>query len=161
MRLFDFELAWARAAFGAVFPDSAAMPYGIARLEPERDFADMVATCPLEQAIGLRLSIWMVALAPLFLLRRPRTIAGLSPPERERVLTLLLASSIYAVRQLTMAFKAMAALLYARSPVIRSAMLELRPAAVPPPIESGVVVRGTAGNATGEDDRESGGTRAA
>jgi hypothetical protein len=155
MRLFDFELAWARAAFGAVFPESVAMPHGIASLEPERDFADLIAVCPLEQAIGLRLSIWMVALAPLVLLRRARTIAGVSPPEREAVLTLLLASSIYAVRQLTVAFKAMAALLYARAPEIRAAMLDLRAAAVPPPLESGVVVRG------GERERESGGTRAA
>ena len=160
MRLFDFELAWARAAFDAVFPESAAMPYGIARLEPERDFGDMVATCPLEQAIGLRLSLWMLALAPLVLLRRARTIVGLAPADRQRVLALLLASSVYAVRQLTMAFKAMAALLYARSPVIRAAMLEPRPAAVPTPLESGVVVKqNAAGN--DEDDRESGDFRVA
>jgi len=160
MRLFDFELAWARAAFDAVFPESATMPHGIARLEPERDFADLVATCPLEQAIGLRLSIWLLALAPLVVLRRARTIAGIAPAERQQVLVLLLASSIYAVRQLTMAFKAMAAMLYARSPAVRAAMLEPRAAAVPPPIESGVVVKGGA-EVRGDDDRDSGGTRAA
>jgi hypothetical protein len=55
-------------------------------------------------------------------LRRPRTIAGVGTRERQRALELLLASSSYAVRQLALAFKATASMLYARSPEARRAM---------------------------------------
>jgi hypothetical protein len=122
MKLFAFELAWASVAFDAVLPEHPALPHGIARLEPARPFAEMVAAAPLEQALGLRLALWLVALAPLWLLRRPRTIATVSAGERQRVLALLLASPGYAVRQLALVFKATASMLYARSPEARRAM---------------------------------------
>ncbi|MBX3220158.1 MAG: hypothetical protein KF795_06530 [Labilithrix sp.] len=122
MKLFGFELAWAAAAFDAVFPERTALPHGIARMSPARFFADTVATSPLEQSLGLRLTLWIVALAPLWVLRRPRTIGELRPDERQRVLERLLASPVYAVRQLVVAFKAMGSMLYAQSPEARAAM---------------------------------------
>lgn len=122
MRLFGFELAWAHAAFDAVLPEHSALPHGLARLDPARRFAEMLAVAPREQSIGLRLMLWVVALAPLWLLRRPRTIVGLSGSERQRVLGLLLGSRRYAVRQLALVLKATASLLYAQSPEARRAM---------------------------------------
>lgn len=122
MKLFDFELAWASAAFDAVLPEHPALPHGLAKLAPARPFADMIASAPLEQSIGLRLMLWLVALAPLWLLRRPRTIASVAAADRERVLALLLASRVYAVRQLALGFKATASMLYARSLEARLAM---------------------------------------
>ncbi len=123
MKLFGFELAWATAAFDAMLPEHAALPHGIARLSPARTFAELVAASPLEQSLGLRLMLWLVALAPLWLLRRPRTISSASASERLRVLEVLIASPIYGVRQLALAFKATASMFYARSPEIRRAML--------------------------------------
>ncbi len=122
MKLFDFELAWASAAFDAVLPEHPALPHGLARLAPAHTFAEMVTASAFEQAVGLRLMLWLVALAPLWLLRRPRTIAGVGARDRQRVLELLLASSSYVVRQLALAFKATASMLYARSPEARQAM---------------------------------------
>jgi hypothetical protein len=151
MRLFEFELAWARAAFDAVFPEGTALPHGIARDNPDRLLAEMIATSRFEQAIGLRLTIWLVALAPICLMRRPSTIAMLLPDERQRVFDRLLASRIYAVRQLAVAFKAVACLLYARSNEARRAMLGAPRVAradaaashtageIPLPLESGFV----------------------
>jgi hypothetical protein len=122
MKLFEFELAWAAAAFEAVFPERTSLPHGIARMNPGRFLADTIAACPLEQSIGLRLTLWIVALAPLYFLRRPKTIASIQLNERQRVLELLLASPVYAVRQLVVAFKAMGSMLYAQSPAARDAM---------------------------------------
>jgi hypothetical protein len=149
MRLFEFELTWAKVAFDALFPEGSALPHGIARMAPERRLHHLLLTCPWEQAMALRLSIWLLALAPLLLLRRAVTLSGASPTEREHVLARLYASSIYVVRQLAVAFKATAALFYAQSPEVRAAMLAVSPmteaateaAPAPVPDESGVVLR--------------------
>ncbi|MBX3262986.1 MAG: hypothetical protein KIS78_22975 [Labilithrix sp.] len=143
MKLFGFELAWAAAAFDAVFPEGTALPHGIARMNPARSFADTVATSPLEQSLGLRATLWIVALAPLWFSRRPRTIRDIPPEERRRVLERLLASPVYAVRQLVVAFKAMGSMLYARSPEARAAMTtpRRRVALAPSGAESLVTIR--------------------
>ena len=64
----------------------------------------------------------MVALAPLFTIRRFGTIASISADDRRRVLEVLITSPIYVVRQLAMSFKAVATLLYAKSDAVRAAM---------------------------------------
>jgi len=125
MKLFGFERTWATAAFDAIFPSAGggtALPHGIAQMNPAQFLSDTIHAAPLEQALGLRITLWIVALAPLFLLRRPRTIASVNNGERAKVLELLLTSPIYAIRQLVAAFKAMGSMLYAQSPVIRAAM---------------------------------------
>jgi hypothetical protein len=140
MRLFAFEVRWAKAAFATIFPEGTALPHGIASLTPETGFAETIARAPLEQAVGLRLSLWLVALAPVVFFLRPCSIAGLSPERREAVLERLLESSIYPVRQLALAFKAFAALLYyAGSPVARALIAAGGPGRVPVPLESGFV----------------------
>ena len=126
MKLFGFELAWAAAAFDAVIPERTALPHGIARMGPARFLADTIAVSPLEQSIGLRLTLWIVALAPLWILRRPRTISAIGPEERQRVLERLVASPVYAIRQLVVAFKAIGSLLYAQSPEALAAMTNPR-----------------------------------
>lgn len=130
MKLFAFERAWAAAAFDAVLPEPRSdvcssaprLPHGLTRLDPARRFDDMLAASPIEQAVGLRLTLWLVALAPLWILLRPRTIVRIGAAERQLVLERLLASRTYAVRQLALAFKALAAMLYVRSPAIRAVM---------------------------------------
>jgi hypothetical protein len=121
MRLFGFELAWAAAALRAVLPERTALPHGMVRPEPARFFAETVATAPLEQSTGLRVALWLVALAPLWFLRRPKTITGIRPEERQLVFERLLGSPAYAVRQLAITFKALASMLYAQSVEARGA----------------------------------------
>lgn len=125
MKLFEFELTWATAAFEAMFPERTALPHGIARMNPARFLADTIAAAPFEQALGLRLAVWIVALAPLWVVRRPKTFLALGLDERTRVLDALLENRIYAVRQLVVALKALASLLYARSREARDAMTRL------------------------------------
>lgn len=123
-RLASFELAWTDAAFDAIYPEPprSLLPHGVASMQSARFFDDVLATIPLEQALGLRVTLWMVALAPLFTIRRLGTIASIGADDRTHVLTRLLASPNYFVRQLTMSFKAMATLLYAKSEAVRTAM---------------------------------------
>lgn len=123
-RLFGFELGWADAVFGAIFPESprTALVHGIASMKPARFLDELIATVPIEPSIGLRIALWIVAFAPLFTIRKLTTFASLDADDRERVLGRLLASPIYAVRQLVLGLKAMASLLYAQSPAIRRQM---------------------------------------
>ncbi len=123
-RLASFELAWTDAAFDAIYPEPprSPLPHGVASMHPARFFDEVLATIPLEQSLGLRATLWMVALAPLFTIRRLATIASLGADDRARVLTRLVTSSNYFVRQLAMSFKAMATLLYAKSAAVRAAM---------------------------------------
>lgn len=123
-RLASFELAWTDAAFDAIYPEPprSLLPHGVASMHSARFFDDVLSAIPLEQSLGLRVTLWMVALAPLFTIRRLGTIASIGADDRARVLTRLVTSSNYFVRQLTMSFKAMATLLYAKSEAVRAAM---------------------------------------
>lgn len=118
-RLSRFELACAKDAFVAIFPG----PDGVASMDIEGYVEDTLARIPLEPALGVRLAIWIVALAPVFVLRRLRTLHGLAPSDRELVLVALATSPLYPVRQLVLALKALAALLYAGSPLVRARIL--------------------------------------
>ncbi len=141
--LASFELAWTDAAFDAFYPEPPssplasppapaplgsgtavrlALPHGVLSMNPARFFDDVLAKIPFEQSLGLRVTLWMIALAPLFTIRKLGTIASISVADRYRVLDRLVTSSNYFVRQLAMSFKAVAALLYAQSDAIRTAM---------------------------------------
>lgn len=128
-----FERRWVEAIFTAIFPgpsgaearpdgEGGTFSHGVDAMGPASFFEATLARAPLEAALGLRLTVWLVALAPIFLFRRPATIAALGPRDRERALDRLLSSPVYPVRQLTAGLKAIASLLYAQSPAIRREM---------------------------------------
>ena len=120
--LLSFERSWTDAAFDAIYPDGTALGPGVGSMHPARFFDDTLREVPLEQSVGLRLALWIVALAPIFTIAKLGTIASIAPGERTRVLERLLGSPVYAVRQLVMALKAMATLLYSQSAAVRAAM---------------------------------------
>ncbi len=129
-RLRSFEVAWIDAAFDAIYPHQgdakevrSHLPHGIASMHPAQFFDELIATVPLEQSLGLRMTLWLIALAPLFTIRRLGTIASIGPADRTRVLERLVTSPNYVVRQLAMSFKAIATLLYVQSASIRAAMI--------------------------------------
>jgi len=123
--LTQFELRWARAALEAMYPSGAcaALALGIGALDIEGFLADARSRAPAEAAFGLRVAIWIVALAPLFILRRARTIATIPQGDREVVLRALLRSPIYFVRQLVVFLKAMGGLLYGGAAPVRAMIL--------------------------------------
>lgn len=123
MNLTKLEISWAEASMGAIFPGSRDAGLTDIRAMDLRGFlAQVMATVPFQAALGLRLAVWIVALAPLFVLRRFATIAGVDQAERESVIEKLLASRSYPVRSLVMILKTIGALLYAGDDAVRARM---------------------------------------
>ncbi len=123
MNLTKLEITWAEAAMGAIFPGSRDAGLTDIRAMDLRGFlAQVMATVPFQAALGLRLAVWIVALAPLFVLRRFATIAGLDQAGREKVIEKLLVNRSYAVRSLVMILKTIGALLYAGDDAVRARM---------------------------------------
>lgn len=124
--LAKFELAWAAAEMGAIFPGGDGVA-GIEAMDLRGYLVEVVARVPWKAALGLRLAIWVVALAPPFVLRRFATIAGLATADRERVVARLIASPSYGLRSLVLILKTIGALLYAGDDAVRARMLSAAP----------------------------------
>jgi hypothetical protein len=123
MKLARFEDRWAEAAMGAIFPGSTEAGLRDIRAMDVRGFLHQVMACvPFQAALGLRVAVWIVAFAPLFVLGRLATIAGLAVGDRERVIEVLATSRSYVVRSLVMILKTMGALLYAGDDAVRARM---------------------------------------
>jgi len=130
MRLSGFESGWARAALSAMFPGSSETGLeSIAAMDVSGYLDDVMRTRPFRAVLGLRAAVWLVALAPPFVLGRIATIMGLAHAERERLLDGLLAHRTYGVRMLVMLLKTFGALLYAGDDRVRA---RLRPATLVP-----------------------------
>ena len=131
MNMTKLETTWAEAAMGAIFPGSRDAGLADIRAMDLRGFLSQVmTTVPFQAALGLRLAVWIVALAPLFVLGRFATIVGLTTADRERVVSKLVVSRSYVVRSLVLILKTMGALLYAGDGTVRARMF------VPPPSSS-------------------------
>jgi hypothetical protein len=124
VRLTRFENAWAEATLGAIFPGASNTGLtGIGSLHVARFLREIMSQVPFEAAFGLRLAVWIVALAPLFLIGRFSTIARLGQADREVVVGRLVGSERYALRSLVMMLKMFGALLYAGDEVVRARMM--------------------------------------
>ncbi len=125
MKLTQFENTWARAALGAIFPGSSEEGLAdIAGMDVNGYLADVMDSLPLKPALGLRVAIWLIALAPIFVIGRVATLPRLGQVDRERVVATLFASPTYWLRSLVMLLKTFGALLYAGDDRVRA---RLRP----------------------------------
>ncbi len=129
MKLTRFETAWAEAEMQAIFPGSNDDGLAdICAMDVRGFVTQTMRYMPFQAALGFRLAVWIVALAPLLLLGRLATIARLSLPDREKVVTRLLANKSYAIRSLVMILKTIGALLYAGHDGVRARMMHPAPA---------------------------------
>lgn len=134
MKLTRLEHRWAEVAMGTIFPGSAETGLRDIRAMDVRTFLrQLMRSVPFQAALGLRMAVWLVALAPLFVLGKLTTIAGLGVADRERVVARLVVSKSYVVRSLVLILKTMGALLYAGDGAVRARML------VPAPARAGLV----------------------
>lgn len=132
MKLTRLEHSWAQAALVAMFPGSRDDGFAdIAGMDVHGYLVEVMRSLPFKARLGLRAAVWLVALAPLFVLRRVATIRGLAPADGERVVAALCASRSYGVRSLVMLLKTFGALLYAGDDRIRARLRPLPPTAVP------------------------------
>jgi hypothetical protein len=130
MKLSRLENTWARAALGAIFPGSSEDGFAsIGGMDVAGYLASVMDSLPFKPALGLRAAIWLVALAPLFVIGRVATLPGLGQGDRERVVATLFASPSYRLRSLVMLLKTFGALLYAGDDRVRA---RLRPRSAGP-----------------------------
>lgn len=124
MSLTKLERSWARTALATMFPSGAhpRMP-GADAIDGGALLDDVCRAVPARVALGLRASVWLIALAPLFVLFRLRTIVGLDDGAREKVVLALLSSRFYFVRQLTLLLKAFGALIFVAAPGVRKSIV--------------------------------------
>jgi hypothetical protein len=131
MTLMRFERRWAVAAIEAIFPGSGDLGLSdMHAMNVDGFLRELMATLPFRAALGVRLAVWLVALAPLFVTFRFATIARLALDDRERVIAALAASEAYAVRSLVLVLKTMGALLYAADDAVRMRIMPPRAARV-------------------------------
>lgn len=102
----QFERRWVFAVLEAFAPVGGP---GLAPREGEVDwvraFTRMRESCTPRAQFGVRLALWMVALAPLWMCGRFATMAGIPVADRAIILDRLLEHRIFAVRELTMLIK--------------------------------------------------------
>jgi hypothetical protein len=123
MSLTRFELRWAVAAMEAIFPGCSDTGLSDIRVMNVDGFLrELMAHLPIRAALGVRLAVWLVALAPLFVLQRVTTIARLALNDREQVIATLGASKWYPIRSLVLVLKTMGGLLYAADDDVRMHM---------------------------------------
>jgi len=136
MKLMKFEARWAAVEFGTIFPgDEAGVP-SIGAMDLAGFLAEVLCRVPLKAALGLRLAIWIAALAPLFVIGRLATIGSLDGADRVKVINKLLASESYAIRSLVMILKTMGALLFGADAAVRARMYA-KPSSAHGPVASG------------------------
>lgn len=126
MSLMKFEHQWAEVVFDGMFPAKAdaRIPMGARDADMVGLFEEARNMVPARVALGLRLALWLVAMAPLFTIGKLVTIGGLADADRERVLLALLSSPLYFVRQLTLLLKTFGAFFFLTAPGVREAIVK-------------------------------------
>lgn len=127
MSLTKLERNWARVVLGTMFPSSAdpRVP-GADSIDAGASLDDVCRTVPPRVALGLRVALWLLVLAPLALFKF-RTLPGLDPQAREAVVLTLLSSRVYFVRQLALLLKAFGALMFVAAPGVREKIIGREP----------------------------------
>ena len=136
-----WERRWAKQLLGAFAPSGGP---GLAPLPGEVDYESAFVrmrrhATPLA-ALGLRVALWMAALAPLWLWGRLATVSKLAIERRSELLRQLLSHRTFAVRELTLLLKLAATMALLGTPSVRarSGYDSVQAAAV---VESNVRVR--------------------
>lgn len=116
-----FERRWAQHLLSAFAPPSSE---GLSPGPSEVDYLAVLArmrrqASPLA-ALGLRIAVWVAALAPLWRWGRLATITKLAAERRVELLRELLGHRLFAVRELTLLLKLCAAMALLGSPSVRA-----------------------------------------
>lgn len=116
-----FEARWVRIVLASFAP--AAAP-GLSPREGEVDylatFASMRASAGPLARVGMRLALWLVALAPMWLAKRRGTMASVPLDVRQALLAALLEHRVYPVREAAFMLKLAASLALFASDAVRA-----------------------------------------
>jgi hypothetical protein len=112
LRLLRFERRWLVRVCETILPpgDGPDLPRGAAAVPMGRFVDDFVVHAPLLSMLGLRAALWMLMLAPVFLLGRCQAFLDLPHGERVTLLDRLRRSNSYLVRESMLLIKLVACL---------------------------------------------------
>jgi len=118
-----FERRWRDALLAAVIPapPDAERP-GLGALDLASFWQSFAKAAPPLLGLGLRVAVWVLTLAPLFLLGKLRLFPSLAEPQKDRLLCRALGSRLYLLRQLVVSLKAVASFAYFSDPAVRAAL---------------------------------------
>ena len=121
-----FERRWARVALASFAPEGSDRADGAQGLVPrpgEVDYLEAFETMRRGgtrlSAFGLRLAVWIATFAPIFLGRGLCTLGSLPADARPGVLSALLSSRRFVVRELVLLLKIVAAMALLGTPSVR------------------------------------------
>ena len=109
--LFDFEVRWGETAMGALFNTSDGAPEFMQDLHQNMAFPGN---------IGLRLSLWLVGLSPIWKFKAFKTLTQLDPPKQLDILQSLYKSNSYLQRQISLLMKLNGAFFHAKTSYVLS-----------------------------------------
>jgi hypothetical protein len=120
-RMFRFERRWMLRIFEAVLPSGAHpnVARGAADVPLGAFIDDLLERAPIQSVLGLRAGVWLMMMAPWFVLRRPRTFLKLTAHERAALLDRLRRSDVYVIREIPTLFKIVACLGYCGLPSVQ------------------------------------------
>lgn len=114
------ERRWAVAVLEGFAPVGGS---GLAPREGEVDYLStiqqMMRASTAKAAFGLRVGLWIAALAPLWLLGKAKTLGSLSRERRAELLAKLLEHRFFLVRELTLLLKLSACMAMFARPALR------------------------------------------
>ncbi len=114
------ERRWAAAVLEGFAPVGGA---GLAPAEGEADYLgameQMMRASTRKAAFGLRVALWIAALAPVWLLGKLHTLGSMSREGRAEILARLLAHRVFLVRELTLLLKLSACMALFARPSLR------------------------------------------
>lgn len=130
-----FERRWLLRVFEAILPSGAddRLTLGAKDVPMDRFVDDLLVRAPGQVRLGLRLSLWVLVLSPLFVIGRFATFVGLEPADQLRVLDKIGQSDRYLIRELPLLFKTIACMGFCGMPQVHEAV-GIEPRDTRPPI---------------------------
>ncbi len=120
MTLLGFERRWLLLIFRTVAPfEGDGSTAGLTHVPMGELLDDLVRNAPAHFLLGLRACLWVVMLAPPFVLGRLASFVTLAREERLALLERLGQSDIYVIREMPMLFKTVACLGYCGLPEVQ------------------------------------------
>jgi hypothetical protein len=115
------ERAMRDALFAAMIPgDPASGLPPVGEIDLTAFWDELGRAAPLLLRLGLRATVWALAVLPVVVLRVPRTFVGLDEDGRQRFLERAAASGSFLVRQMVLTLKTVACLAYMRDGRVRA-----------------------------------------
>jgi hypothetical protein len=119
--MLSFERRWARHVLAAFAPTGGpGLAPALEEVDYQDVFARMLRGASPWAAMGLRLALWIAALAPIWLWGRLTTVTKLAAERRPELLRQLLHHRAFAVRELTLLLKLCAAMALLGTPSVRA-----------------------------------------